>query len=157
MRRTYSGRMKNSTGVPGGGSQPREGELMASSVKPRPRGGGRAREQLGLGGRLHHAPVIVNGDAVGELEGLGEVVGDEYGRDAPLAHDLHELLAQQAPERRVQGRQRLVEEQQPPGHPPPPPPPPPRARARACPPRPRRSIPSAARRCRSPRASARRP
>src|SRR5690606_18252216 len=72
--------------------------------------GRRADDLLG-GAQLHHAAVAHQGDPVAEPEGLLEVVGDEDHRAALLVVQPGHLLLHVAPDQRVEGAERLVEEE----------------------------------------------
>ena len=69
-------------------------------------------EELRLGRRLDDAPVVVDDDPVGELVGLGQIVGHEDRGDAPVAQGPLQVVAELAAQRRVEGRERLVEQEQ---------------------------------------------
>ena len=62
---------------------------------------------------LHDAPAVHDGEAVGHLEGLTLVVGDEDEGDADLALQGGQLGAQRRTQLRVERTQRLVEQQHP--------------------------------------------
>ena len=64
-----------------------------------------------MGARLHDAPGVVEDQAIAELVGLAEIVGDQHD-GAPEPDDQGaQLLAELPAERRVEGREGLVEEQ----------------------------------------------
>ena len=86
---------------------------IAHAHEPRHLLGGRRRQELRLRRRVHDPPLVVDHDAIGELKRLRQIVGDEHGGLAPLAQDGRELPAELPAKRRVQGGERLVEEQEP--------------------------------------------
>ena len=62
-------------------------------------------------GHLHQPAVAQHDDAVGERQRLVLVVGDEQRRDVLPLLDAPDLVAHRQPRRRVERRQRLVEQQ----------------------------------------------
>ena len=138
IRRTYSGRMKNASGLSAAGRYERVGEFTASRVWPRQRNwmrsggglerhalehvaqphdpghaaGGRLPEQLRARGRLDHAALLVDHDAVAEPVGLGQVVGHQHRRGPPAGEDGPQLVPQRLAQRQVERGERLVEQEQ---------------------------------------------
>ena len=126
--RTRSGRTSSRTRVPGGcdraGTARRPIGVSTASA-----GDDLAVEQVGAAdevrdegvrrmvvdllrrGDLHQAPVAQHGDAVGERQRLVLVVGDEQRGDVLPLLDAPDLVAHREAGRRVERRQRLVEQQ----------------------------------------------
>ena len=137
MSRTCSGRTTKATGAPGGARNGAVGELTASTVCPRQaistRSGAAlttvpcttlrspmSRATVGEAGRpstsafgsgLDDPPGLVEDQAIAELVGLAEIVGDEHDGAAEPDDQGAQLLAELSAERRVEGRERLVEQQ----------------------------------------------
>ena len=72
---------------------------------------GRVGEYLHRCADLHERPVVHDGDPVGQLQGLDEVVGDEHQRPAKPHLELDQLVLHVPADERVEGGERLVEEQ----------------------------------------------
>ena len=72
---------------------------------------GRGADDLVGRADLDHLAVAQDHDPVAELERLGEVVGDEHHRLADLVVQPDDLVLHVAADQRVEGRERLVEEQ----------------------------------------------
>src|SRR5205823_8130672 len=72
----------------------------------------RLPQQLRARRGLHDAPGIVDDDPVAEPIRLREIVRDEDGGGAPVREHAREIFAQRMTQRRVERRERLVEQQQ---------------------------------------------
>ena len=73
---------------------------------------GRCSDDLGRRADLHEAPVAHDGDAVAEAQRLDEVVGDEDHRRGHLAAEADDLVLHVPADDGIEGRERLVEQQQ---------------------------------------------
>ena len=73
---------------------------------------GAAASSLG-GAALQQPPAVDDRHLVAELRRVGEVVGDQQGRDGRLAQRGAELARRRGARARVERRQRLVEQQHP--------------------------------------------
>ena len=72
---------------------------------------GVAQQLVGRAVLLEHAADVEDGDAVGELDGLVDVVGDEHDRLAHPPLEVEQLVLQPGPHDRVDGAERLVHQQ----------------------------------------------
>ena len=71
---------------------------------------GRSADQLLGSAGLDDVAVAHDHDVVAQLEGLGQVVGDEHHRLADLIVEAQDLVLHVAPDQRIEGAERLIEE-----------------------------------------------
>src|SRR6266436_5059923 len=107
ISRTYSGRMKKAMGFSGGGKYERVGEFTASSVWP--------RQAIWMRSGIAFTTVPRSTLESPMMRATDSDAGCQSSSDGggpPPAQDLAELIAQRPTQRRVQRRQRFVEQQE---------------------------------------------